>query len=320
MFNIKVLKGEKILKLSLLQNNNFCVYCQNNSFIFEFDKENFAINEIGQVNVNLKSLIETKEHKYINYTDNMIYLWKNGIKNIFHKDIPSFLLFLIIFIFEFIIIKFTPSYISGFEIDGFKLKCITYKKLILENFIFITIFGILYYKYYYLLNPYKRIKHKYIQRLERIGNRDLYIAYTFYDISLFNIKTYEMEKIFSQEGMEYIIINQDIILFLNISNNTYLVYDVDIKQVINQFTEQNMNKLFQKLKLEENLYITKVNNVLFKWKFDFESKTIIILKRKLYDNLHMRDLMMNIIDDKLYLLTGILIDQFNSEMYLNVYN
>ena len=120
--------------------------------------------------------------------------------------------------------------------------------------------------------------------------------------------------------MEYIIINQDIILFLNISNNTYLVYDVDIKQVINQFTEQNMNKLFQKLKLEENLYITKVNNVLFKWKFDFESKTIIILKRKLYDNLHMRDLMMNIIDDKLYLLTGILIDQFNSEMYLNVYN
>ena len=129
-----------------------------------------------------------------------------------------------------------------------------------------------------------------------------------------------MEKIFSQEGMEYIIINQDIILFLNISNNTYLVYDVDIKQVINQFTEQNMNKLFQKLKLEENLYITKVNNVLFKWKFDFESKTIIILKRKLYDNLHMRDLMMNIIDDKLYLLTGILIDQFNSEMYLNVYN
>ena len=27
VFNIKSLKGEKILKLNLLQNNNFCVYC-----------------------------------------------------------------------------------------------------------------------------------------------------------------------------------------------------------------------------------------------------------------------------------------------------
>ena len=74
LFNIKSLKGKNILKLSLLQNNNFCVYCQNNTYIFEFDKENYTIKEITQVDINLKSLIETKEHKYINFADNMIYI------------------------------------------------------------------------------------------------------------------------------------------------------------------------------------------------------------------------------------------------------
>ena len=66
IFNPESLKGKQIKKLGILQNDKFCVYCENDTYIYEFNKENYSIKEFNHVNVNLQYLIETKEHQFIN--------------------------------------------------------------------------------------------------------------------------------------------------------------------------------------------------------------------------------------------------------------
>ena len=320
VFNPESLKGKQVKSLGKLQNEKFCVYCLNDTYIYQFNKENYSIKEINHVNVNLHYLIETKEHQFINFASKGIYIWSKLKKIFVHNEVPCLYLYLTIFIFAFIIIYITPSSFSGFEVDGFNLKCNNYKKLFLPLFLFCCMFCFLYYKYYYLLNPYKLIFHKYIQGFERIGISDFYVVDSFYNIDLFNIKTFEMTRLFNGNGnLQYLIVNSKIILVLNLLNNQFKVYDVSSKQVINEFIELNMNQLYKTIKVGDNLFITKKNKELFKWKYDFENKKIKILKRKQYEHFNDNDLILDIVNNKLYVLNGIPKDNLVHDIYLNAY-
>ena len=320
VFNTESLKGKQVKSLGKLQNEKFCVYCLNDTYIYQFNKENYSIKEINHVNVNLHYLIETKEHQFINFASKGIYIWSKLKKIFVHNEVPCLYLYLTIFIFAFIIIYITPSSFSGFEVDGFNLKCNNYKKLFLPLFLFCCMFCFLYYKYYYLLNPYKLIFHKYIQGFERIGISDFYVVDSFYNIDLFNIKTFEMTRLFNGNGnLQYLIVNSKIILVLNLLNNQFKVYDVSSKQVINEFIELNMNQLYKTIKIGDNLFITKKNKELFKWKYDFENKKIKILKRKQYEHFNDNDLILDIVNNKLYVLNGIPKDNLVHDIYLNAY-
>ena len=147
VFNPESLKGKQVKSLGKLQNEKFCVYCLNDTYIYQFNKENYSIKEINHVNVNLHYLIETKEHQFINFASKGIYIWSKLKKIFVHNEVPCLYLYLTIFIFAFIIIYITPSSFSGFEVDGFNLKCNNYKKLFLPLFLFCCMFCFLYYKF-----------------------------------------------------------------------------------------------------------------------------------------------------------------------------
>ena len=159
------------------------------------------------------------------------------------------------------------------------------------------------------------IFHKYIQGFKRVGISDFYVVDSFYNIDLFNIKTFEMTRLFNGNGnLQYLIINSKMILILNLLNNKFMVYDVSLKKVINEFIELNMNRLYETIKVGDNLFITKKNKELFIWKYDFEKNRIKILKRKQYEHFNDNDLILDIVNNKLYVLTGIQKDNIEHDI------
>ena len=306
---IKSIKEEdkKYIKISKLLDDKFCICTKNGSFIYQFNNDNFTIILLKMINVDLNYLKELEKDVYINSTEKFIYIWKQ-LKSVFKYDDKIVLISRIIL--AYFILKLFPE-----NINTFLYYLILIFTIILLDFLF--------YKYIYLINPYKRMKNNTIVQIEKCGN-NLCCIKSYNNIVIFNyIKNKSIKEIISSIEEPYfwyfIIYNENLILFINKINRRMKIYDINKNKIIkNDFNDINLSLKYT-FNVGNDIFITIQDDEVVKWKYDFDNKEINIIN-KIKGRLLEKDCVkMEIVDNKLFILRQKYIGQNLDDKLINLY-
>ena len=305
---IKSIKEEdkKYIKISKLLDDKFCLYTKNESFIYQFNNDDFTITLLKIINVDLNYLKELEKDIYINSSGKYIYIWKQ-LKSVFKYD--DKILFIPKIILANFILKLFPENINTF--------------LYYLILVFITIFlDFLFYKYAFIINPYKRIKNTVIQ-IEKCGN-NLCCMKSFNNIIIFNyIKNITIKEIISSIEEPYfwyfVTINENLILFINKIKRRMKIYDIKENKIIkNDFNDINISLKYTYY-VGNDIFVTIQGDEVVKWKYNFDNKEINIIN-KIKGRLLEKDCVkMEIVDNKLFILRQKYIGQNLDDKLINLY-
>ena len=253
---IKSIKEEdkKYIKISKLLDDKFCICTKNESFIYQFNNDDFTITLLKTINVDLNYLKELEKDVYINNTEKYIYIWKQ-LKSVFKYDDKIF--FIPKIILGNFILKLFPQNINTF--------------LYYLIFVFTIIFlDFLFYKYIYIINPYKRMKNNIIVQIEKCGN-NLCCMKSYNNIVIFNyIKNIIIKEIISSNEEPYfwyfVTINENLILFINKINRRMKIYDLNKNIIIkSDFSVINLSLMYT-FNFGNDIFITIQDDKVVKWK------------------------------------------------------
>lgn len=280
------------IQLGELKNNKFFMCTQNETFIYQLN-DDFTIKLLNRLNINLFNLVEIEDNIYLNKKRNYMFIWKE-LKSIYKKNQLLFYVLNAIFVLFFAL---------GLFLLNFN-KITVFTVIILE----FTTFVFIYRKYVYLLNPYKRIKTN-VQTPVRKCGKYLYFESSPKTGALIDYKTFEIRTIkFGNDNSPTSlwsskVINDNTILFVNISDKRCKIYDVKKDKIINEYTSDFYFASHKSSKIRDNLYYSFDKNFLYKWKYDFELKKVIVLNKKNAKYLGKFE-ECEIINNKLYILRG----------------
>ena len=274
--------------LGRLKNNKFYMYTENETLIYQFNDDDFTIKLLKRINISLFHLREIDDNVYIHTKDEYMYIWKE-LKPIFKKNQ------LIFYIMNTIFVLFLYLLLFNFN------KILVYTIIILEYTTFIFVHP----KFVYLFNPYKRIKTCMNTHIAKCGK---YLCFetksrnkALIDYKNFTIKNIKLDD--EQQNTLYPIIfpiNDNIVIFSNILDKKYKVYDVQQDKISKDYTNDFSICFYQASKVEDNLYYIFADDYVYKWKFNFELNKVDILSKKIFKNLG-KFSECKIINDKLYI-------------------
>ena len=301
-------KDKEYLHISKLLNDKFCIYTRDETLIYQLNNKDFSVTLLKKINVNLVDLFELEKDKYVNVTKKYLYIWKE-LKSIFKPALIIFISNIILsMIFQLILPKNINSYLYYFI-----------------HFFFGFIFSHTIRIHIYLINPYKRIDIKRFIRIEKCGN-NLCCLKTFYNIMIFNHYNYKIIKeiISSNESpylWDFVIINENIILLINKLNNRMKIYDIKKNKIIKDSLSNIIMDLHNTFKYGNNSFVSIQKKDIIIWEFKFESNDIIILNKISKEYLDDQIILMNVINNKLFILKKQYLGQNfdNKSLHLYIY-
>jgi hypothetical protein len=255
-------------KLGRLRNNKFYLCTKDETFIYQFNDDDFTIKLLNRINIMLFSLQEIEDNVYIDRKDEYMYIWKE-LKPIYKKH--QFIFHIINSIFDLFL------YLLLFNFN----KILVYTIIILEY----TTFIFVHHKFVYLFNPYKRIKTakttflvkcgKYLCFETKSGGRAL-LDYKNFTIK--NIKLVDGQQ--NTFAFDCFPINDNIIIFSDILSKRCKVYNIKLDKIIKDYMNDFTVLRHKTSKVGDNLYYTFSNEYLYKWKYNFELNKVDILNKK----------------------------------------
>ena len=124
---------------------------------------------------------------------------------------------------------------------------------------------------------------------------------------IFNHYNYKIIKeiISSNESpylWDFVIINENIILLINKLNNRMKIYDIKKNKIIKDSLSNIIMDLHNTFKYGNNSFVSIQKKDIIIWEFKFESNDIIILNKISKEYLDEQIILMNVINNKLFIL------------------